>query len=718
MTTRTVQLLGASSFSPGLRLDVDAFQLGDGESPDLLNVDLDPRGGVALRRAVTAANQSSLFTTPIHSLFDFAKTDGTEQILVGSGLHTYFGTGSTFTSIGTVWTVTSRQRATSFADALYIQNGTDAPRKWTGSAVSNLTQTFNDNIQAPDNGDMPIAKCITAWQGYVWVANTFESATRFGSRVRFSHPNKPEDWRTDDFIDLDVGHDGDEITALVPLADRLLVFKNHSVHQISGDSPDNFAVNFVASVGTPSQEATCTTEYGVYFFSWPEGLHFYGDRGVSFQFDALFPAIRDGDIPDAFQSEITVGWLGRRVFVGVPWGASTKNARTFVLTPGKGNGWTQYDLPLGPMLEWRRRASDTLQLAATSGATASNRVLRLDQDADTDQWYTDHMALSGASTTYASTTDSAATSITGDIDIRALVAPTDWTPAANQIFVSKLDGYEFYLKSNGRLELFYKNGAAVNRFNESTVATGLTDGTLSWVRVTRNAATGSVNFYLSTDGVTWNALGGAVAGVAEAAVDGTTGMRIGARSQDGTLRFIGKFYYAEVRNGIAGTVVASPDFTAQNPGTTVFNDAQGNTWTLTGAATLSAQDTNIDSYYMTRWFDAGSPAVIKRWKRPDLVFDADHTAQLRVGVYRDYEPTVETKWFNATITSESSGMLWGSGTWGTSLWGASGVGAQVIDRGGLLGRARAISLKFTGPTPSARWSVNSVNFKYIPRRVR
>jgi hypothetical protein len=87
-------------------------------------------------------------------------------------------------------------------------------------------------------------------------------------------------------------------------------------------------------------------------------------------------------------------------------------------------------------------------------------------------------------------------------------------------------------------------------------------------------------------------------------------------------------------------------------------------------------------------------------------------------VFRDYEPTVETKWFTSTITAESEGMLWGTGVWGTDLWGATDTGAQTIDRGGLLGRARAISLKFTGPTPSKRWSVNSIGFKYIPRRVR
>lgn len=733
MASNAVRLLEASSFSRGLRLDVDAFQLGEGESPDLLNVDLDPRGGVAQRRAVVPVNASAVpFTSPIHSLFDFAKTDGTEQILVGSGLYTYYGTGANFTSIGTTWTASSRQRAVAFRDALYIQNGTDAPRKWTGSVVSNLAQVFNDNLAAPDDGDMPIAKTITAWQGYVWIANTYEAATRYGSRVRFSHPNRAEDWETLAYIDIDVGRDGDEITALVPLADRLLVFKNHSVHMITGYDAATFAVTFVGDVGAPSQEAVAATEYGVYFFSWPNGLHFYNDRGIQYEFDALYPAIRDGDIPDAYHANATVGWLGRRVFVNVPWGSSTLNNRTFILTPGKGGGWTQYDLPLGPMLEWRRRASEALQLAATSGASDPIRVLRLDQSADTDIVYTNHLTLTGASGSYASAPDTAPLSIAGDLDIRVLVAANDYSPSGKTALASKtIDaagtrGWGFAIDGGGptgQLQFYWSADGTATTFKNSTVtlgSVGINDNARVWLRVTHDvdngAAGNDVRFYYSYDGLTWTQLGATVttAGVTSHFNNAAT-LRVGAR--DDAERLTGKFYYAELRNGIGGAVVAQPDFTALTSSVSSFSDGT-NTWTINSPASLNIASANISSYYMTRWFDAGSPAVVKRWKRPDLVLDADYAAVLRVGVFRDYEPGVEQKWYYATIVGESAGMMWGSGTWGSSLWGAADTGAQAIDRGGILGRGRSVALKIAGPTPSKRWSVNSINFKYRPRRVR
>jgi hypothetical protein len=48
----------------------------------------------------------------------------------------------------------------------------------------------------------------------------------------------------------------------------------------------------------------------------------------------------------------------------------------------------------------------------------------------------------------------------------------------------------------------------------------------------------------------------------------------------------GRVHYAEVRNGIDGTVVASPDFNAQDVGDTSFNDGTGKTWTINPPASI------------------------------------------------------------------------------------------------------------------------------------
>ena len=55
---RNYYLQALESFSGGLNLRSDQFNLAQNESPDLLNVDVDPRGGVRLRKGCL------LYTSP------------------------------------------------------------------------------------------------------------------------------------------------------------------------------------------------------------------------------------------------------------------------------------------------------------------------------------------------------------------------------------------------------------------------------------------------------------------------------------------------------------------------------------------------------------------------------------------------------------------------------------------------------------------------------
>ena len=71
-------------------------------------------------------------------------------------------------------------------------------------------------------------------QGFMWVADTVESSVRNRSRVRWSHPLQPEDWASADYFDIDPDDESDQITALVPFRDMLLVFKQVFV-KLNGD---------------------------------------------------------------------------------------------------------------------------------------------------------------------------------------------------------------------------------------------------------------------------------------------------------------------------------------------------------------------------------------------------------------------------------------------------------------------------------------------------
>lgn len=198
--------------------------------------------------------------------------------------------------------------------------------------------------------------------------------------------------------------------------------------------------------------------------------------------------------------------------------------------------------------------------------------------------------LPGSPSTYAETPDSPANSIAGDMDIRLKVAAEDWTPSPAQTLMAKVHStgtlaWAFYLTGGLQLQISTPSGTGV--FVDSTAALGFTDGTAHWVRVTHRKSDGRHQFFTSDDGSNWTQLGADVVKVSlagEDLVDSSAPITIGCRD-DGGLPYEGIVYYADLRDGIGGTVVQSFDAAAvvklgtRNPSTV----AGGGPWTINGA---------------------------------------------------------------------------------------------------------------------------------------
>lgn len=170
-------------------------------------------------------------------------------------------------------------------------------------------------------------------------------------------------------------------------------------------------------------------------------------------------------------------------------------------------------------------------------------------------------------------------------------------------FVNFLD-WSFMIV-NGVLRLrWYPLGTTPGLSADATVnmSTRVSESTdRAAVRVTLDLDNGAggntVTFYTApTLAGPWTVLG---APVVQAGVttrwNSASALRIGAGSQTGAAPFIigttdpCTHYAAEVRQGINGTVVVSPDFASQplDPvpfGSSAFNDAQGNLWQVSGSA--------------------------------------------------------------------------------------------------------------------------------------
>ena len=202
-----------------------------------------------------------------------------------------------------------------------------------------------------------------------------------------------------------------------------------------------------------------------------------------------------------------------------------------------------------------------------------------------------YVYLNGVAGNNITSPDSSALDITGDIDIRVRVALDDWTPAANLALISKWNtngnqrSYDLRVQTTGVLQFLWSTDGSVASQAVSTVATGLTDGTVKWIRVTfdvNNGAGGNdAKFYTSDDAVTWTQLGTTVTAVGAASIfNSTAQLEIGSDSLI-LNPAAGKFYRAQVLNGIDGTVVFDANMANVSQTATSFTESSSNAATVT-----------------------------------------------------------------------------------------------------------------------------------------
>jgi len=207
------------------------------------------------------------------------------------------------------------------------------------------------------------------------------------------------------------------------------------------------------------------------------------------------------------------------------------------------------------------------------------------------------LLLTGAAGCFASTPDHASLDITGDLDIRVDLAMTDWTPTAAQTLIGKYlttgnqRSYRLRVNTTGTLDLIWTTTGVTAIVVASTVPIPATDGARLGVRATIDVDDGAgnhvVTFYTSPDFVAWTQLGDPVSTVGTTSIhSGSSPMEIGLNS-GASERLVGRVWRAEVRNGIAGTVVASPDFQPASAGSASVTDAQGRVFTLQGTAVIA-----------------------------------------------------------------------------------------------------------------------------------
>lgn len=198
------------------------------------------------------------------------------------------------------------------------------------------------------------------------------------------------------------------------------------------------------------------------------------------------------------------------------------------------------------------------------------------------------LLLPGVAGSYASSPDSVALSITGDIDIRMKVAVDDWTPSADMCLVAKEQtgstiSYRLVLNNAGKLQLGLSAAGSVVTTATSSVTTGVADGAVKWVRATWRPSDGRTQFFTSNDGSAWSQLGTNITLAVASIFDSTSQVEIGTRRAGAQDPLAGKVYRAQIRNNILddGTgIIFDADFTTPTVGAT-FPEGSSNAATVT-----------------------------------------------------------------------------------------------------------------------------------------
>lgn len=232
---------------------------------------------------------------------------------------------------------------------------------------------------------------------------------------------------------------------------------------------------------------------------------------------------------------------------------------------------------------------------------------------------TPFLAVPGGATDRATTPDAAALDITGDLDVRIEARLDDWQADTQpQVLIGKWisPGQKSWLVFVYQRELWLYtsvDGTAEHQTRSTTKLVVPPSGRLA-LRCTidvDNGAAGKTNrFYTapSLDGP-WELIATNTTAGTTAIFNSTTSLDIGAVGSAASSAMNGQVYRAEVRNGINGTAVANPDFTAQTPGSTGFIDSAGRTWSVGGNAAVTNRHTRFIgevSSWPSRWDVSGN----------------------------------------------------------------------------------------------------------------
>lgn len=361
-------------FGGGLNLRDGPDVVGEDQAIDALNVLYGTRGSVAERSGyakLTAAEGTNRYD----SLSAFYKSDGTKQLIAGAG-NRLEAIGTNGTVVASITTPTAsphyfQRFGGPTAEHIYISNGTDTVRRWTGAAFETPTYV----------GVTPTGKFLGLSVTDNRLVNARFSGAVAGnnpSTVRFSMEGDPLTFQNTHYEDLTPG-DGEEIMGVATWRDQVFVFKQTKFFVFYGQTLDDegdpkFNYRPVdAGVGLVSPRALAVAEQGVYFLD-RTGIYYTNGGQPARVSDIVEPIFHGGAsvyyaggiLNDGSIDQATMVYHDERLWLSFPAGSNSVNDRNLVFDPNE-KWWTLFDIPAGPMTVFRPGHVDELIFGYSSG---------------------------------------------------------------------------------------------------------------------------------------------------------------------------------------------------------------------------------------------------------------------------------------------------------------------------------------------------------------
>lgn len=311
----------------GLNSTAGPLGLEPNEFSDLQNIDFDKYGSFGKRNGYTALNTSAFNSSARWTgLTWFELASGTRYIVgtCGNKIAKMDSLDGTWDDITGSLTITAGSLAdfTVFRDNLLGTNGVDAPFLWTGTSNASA-------MTVPSN--LTTAKYIEVFQSYTFLANVTVSSTTYKSRVYWSGLDSITSWDSADFNDV-MRDDGQTITGIKSLGDRLVIFKERTIHLafFTGDPDIPFTFQQSKSaVGCIAPFSIQEVDNGLVFLS-TDGIYYF-DGNNSFKVSDRITTTLQGYNTTGFVNACSMYLHDKnRYYLALPGASSSTNNKVII----------------------------------------------------------------------------------------------------------------------------------------------------------------------------------------------------------------------------------------------------------------------------------------------------------------------------------------------------------------------------------------------------